>query len=169
MQNVVAVFDDSLVRVATPRVSTFDRCLSLYEYVKDGKYPLFVFWDHGMIGTKKTSKMIDDGTGTMRSSLFFDSAKIYNLGYEKDADDFLKPKMEPRMGIPSDDFTTRPNVFAWEGAPMKEPVWVDLFTGAVYEIPAKQQIVHSCGVSLVRIPVYDSPCVVTERAAIDMM
>jgi len=48
-------------------------------------------------------------------------------------------------------------------------VWVDLFTGAVYEIPAAQQIVHSCGVSLVRIPAYDSPCVVTERAALDMM
>ena len=68
---------------------------------------------------------------------------------------------------PSDDFTTRPNVFEWEVAPLKEPVWVDLFTGAVYEIPAKQQVVHSCGVSLVRIPVYDSPCVVAERCALE--
>ena len=169
VQNVVAVFDDSLVRVAKPRVSTFDRCLSLYEYVKDGKYPLFVFWDHGMIGTKKTTKMIDDGTGTMRPSLFFDSAKIYTLGYETDKDGFLKTDLAAHNGVPSDDFTTRPNVFEWEGAPMKEPVWVDLFTGAVYEIPAKQQVVHSCGVSLVRIPVYDSPCLVTERAALDLM
>ena len=60
-------------------------------------------------------------------------------------------------------------MFEWNGAPMKEPVWVDLFTGAVYEIPAKRQISHSCGVTFVRIPVYDSPCVVTERAALDMM
>ena len=36
-------------------------------------------------------------------------------------------------------------------------------------IPAKRQIVHSAGVSLVRIPAYDSPCLVTERAALDMM
>ena len=46
---------------------------------------------------------------------------------------------------------------------------VDLFTGAVYAIPRKQQIVHSCGVSLVRIPVYDSPCLVTERSALSLM
>ena len=155
--------------MAKPRVSTFDRCLSLYEYVKDGKYPLFVFWDHGMIGTKKTTKMIDDGTGTMRPSLFFDSAKIYTLGYETDKEGFMKTNLAAHNGVPSDDFTTRPNVFEWEGTPMKEPVWVDLFTGAVYEIPAKQQIVHSCGVSLVQIPAYDSPCVVTERAALDLM
>jgi len=169
VQNVVSVFDDSLTRVTKPRVSTFDRCVSLYEYVKDGKHPLFVFWDHGMVGTKKVSKKIDDGTGTMRPSLFFDSAKIYTLEYDKDENDFSKPKMEPRMGVPGDDFTTRPNVFEWNGEPLNEPVWVDLFTGAVYEIPEKQQIVHSCGVSFVRIPVYDSPCILTERSTLDLM
>ena len=31
------------------------------------------------------------------------------------------------------------------------------------EIPAKRQIVHSRGVSFVRIPVYDSPCILTDR------
>ena len=60
-------------------------------------------------------------------------------------------------------------MFEWAGEPLKDPVWVDLFTGAVYEIPAKRQIVHSRGVSLVRIPAYDSPCLVTERAALDLM
>ena len=169
VQNVVSVFDDSLVRVAKPSVSNFDRCISLYEFVKDGKHPLFAFWDHGIVGTKRTSKMVDDGTGVMRSTHFIDKTKVYTLSHSKDEDGYTQSNYSPRIGIPSDDFTTRPTVFQWEGAPLKDPVWVDLFTGAVYEIPAKQQIVHSCGVSLVRIPVYDSPCLVTERAALDLM
>ena len=169
VQNVVSLFDDSVVLAKEPKVSTHDRCLSLYEYVKDGKYPLFVFWDHGMIGTKRSSKMIDVGTGTMRPTLFFEDAKIYSLEYEKDKDGYQKATLAAHNGVPSDDFTTRPAMFEWVGAPLREPVWVDLFTGAVYEIPAKQQIVHSCGVSLVQIPAYDSPCVVAERAALDMM
>ena len=169
VQNVVSVFDSSVELAKSPKVSTVDRCLSLYEFVKDGRHPLFAFWDHGLIGTKKSARMIDDGTGVKRSSLFFDSAKVDNLSYATADDGYLRAKYSSRIGIPSDDFTTRPAVFEWEGAPLKEPVWVDLFTGAVYEIPAKRQIVHSCGVSLVRIPAYDSPCLVTERAALDLL
>ena len=37
------------------------------------------------------------------------------------------------------------------------------------KIPDSCQIVHSCGVTFVRIPVYDSPCVVTESTALDLM
>ena len=168
VQNVVAVFDDSLVRVEKPRVSTFDRCVSLYEYVKDGRHPLFVFWDRGLVATKRSYRKIDDGTGTLRPTLFIDSDKVYSLSYSE-VDGYNKANLTPRIGIPSDDFTTRPNVFEWAGEPLKNPVWVDLFTGAVYEIPAKQQVAHSCGITFVRIPVYDSPCLVTERAAIDFV
>ena len=60
----------------------------------------------------------------------------------------------------------RSGVIEWSGERLKEPVWVDLFTGAVYEVPAKRQISHSCGITFVRIPVYDSPCILTERAAL---
>ena len=42
--------------------------------------------------------------------------------------------------------------------------WVDLMTGWVYEIPAENQIVHADGITFVRIPAYDSPCFVAERA-----
>ena len=169
VQNVVSVFDDSVVLTKEPKVSTCDRCLSLYEFVKDGKHMLFTFWDHGVIGLKRGSRMVDDGTGVERSTTFVEGTKIYSLGYDTDNNGYQRPAPTPRNGIPSDDFTTRPAIFEWKGAPLKDPVWVDLFTGAVYEIPAKQQIVHSCGVSLVRIPAYDSPCVVTERAALDLM
>ena len=66
--------------------------------------------------------------------------------------------------MPSDSFSTRPTVFDYSGSPMKEPVWVDLFSGRVFEIPAANVLVHSCGVTFVDIPVYDSPCLIAERS-----
>ena len=172
VQNVVSLFDDSVVLAKKPKVSIFDRCISLYEYVKDDKYTLFTFWNHGVVGLKKVpknTKVTDDGTGVNRTTLPIRTAKIYSRIDIVDREEYRKPDLSSCSGLPSDDFTTHPTVFEWQGAPLKNPVWVDLFTGAVYEIPAENQIVHSCGVSLVRIPVYDSPCVVTERAALDLM
>ena len=49
----------------------------------------------------------------------------------------------------------------------KMSVWVDLMTGWVYELPSDLQVCHSCGVDFVEIPVYDSPCVLIERKALD--
>ena len=47
---------------------------------------------------------------------------------------------------------------------MKEPVWVDLFSGRVFEIPAANVLVHSCGVNFIDVPMYDSPCLIAERS-----
>ena len=74
-----------------------------------------------------------------------------------------------KSGRPGDSLTTREVVFEWSGKPFKEPVWVDLITGWVYDIPLENQIVHADGITFVRIPAYDSPCFVTERAALDLM
>jgi len=68
---------------------------------------------------------------------------------------------------PGDSFETRPMVFDWSGAPLRDPVWVDLLTGRVYAFAAEDQLVHSAGVTFVNVPVYDSPCVLTERDALD--
>lgn len=43
---------------------------------------------------------------------------------------------------------------------------MDLLTGRVYVFPRENMIVHSAGVTFIDVPVYDSPCVLTERAAI---
>ena len=69
---------------------------------------------------------------------------------------------------PGDSFETRPMVFDWKGAPLHDPVWVDLLTGRVYAFPVEDQLVHSAGVTFVNVPVYDSPCVLTERTAIEI-
>ena len=168
VQNLVALFDDSIARAPAPAVSTIDRCVSVYEFVKDGRHRLFAFWDHGLINWRKGPKTVPDGEGGTRQLMCFGKRQIPNIASTGFDTGFRGYTDTARKGVPSDDFTTRPGVFEWEGAPLKDPVWIDLFTGAVYAIPPERQIVHSRGVSLVRIPVYDSPCVVAERAAIDM-
>ena len=165
VQNVVAVFDDTLARVRNPRVSTVDRCVSIYEYARNGKLPLFVFWDHGRVGVK--SRKVDNPGG--KPVRCVESVEIAAVTGVRTKTGYSRPDADDGSGIPSDDFTTRPGVLEWTGEPLKDPVWVDLFTGAVYAFPAKQQIRHSRGVSFVRVPVYDSPCVLTERAALDML
>jgi hypothetical protein len=40
--------------------------------------------------------------------------------------------------------------------------------GRVYAFPKEEMLVHSAGVTFVNVPVYDSPCVLTERAALKL-
>lgn len=164
IQNVVAVFDDTLrlVPVGERKASTTDRCTSLYEYGCKQGAPLLVFWDHGLV-------LRHDDQALLQSPKL-DKHTIERPWMPKGNSNVLERaigvKTEWRSGIPSDDFTTRLLMIEWRGAAFKDPVWVDLFTGAVYEVPAERQIVHSCGISFVRIPVYDSPCLLTERKAV---
>ena len=76
----------------------------------------------------------------------------------------LDPKAAPNESV-----ETRGIPIEWAGQALREPVWIDLITGWVYELPADRQIVHSCGIDFVEIPAYDSPCVLTERRAIDFV
>ena len=78
-------------------------------------------------------------------------------------------KIDPASGVPGNSLTTREVIFEWGGKPFKEPVWVDLITGWVYEIPTENQISHADGITFVRIPAYDSPCFVAERSTLDLL
>ena len=137
VQNVVSLFDASLTRVKNPGFTTTDRTITSYQYAAANGSPLFTFWSHGAVEFKIASSWATDGV------------QIKILGDK-----------------PNDSLETRGCVFEWNGAPLKNPVWIDMMTGWVYELPAKLQIVHSCGVTFADIPLYDSPCVITERAAI---
>ena len=143
VQNVVSVFDDSLTRV---KDSCFekgfgaeDASLSTYHYVKKSGEPLFVFWTHGgdFVRNGGPNGVLGEGK--------------WSLPYTR----------------PGDSFETRPAVFKYTGASLKEPVWVDLFTGRVYAFPKTKQLVGENSIRFVDVPVYDSPCVLTERSAID--
>ena len=163
VQNVVSVFDDTLMRVKDSRhragFGTDDGSLSTYHYVKDDGSNLFVFWTHGRDFSYLTKE---------------DKAKL-----EKDAE-----KARPADGTltragrcimrferPGDSFATRPAAFSLTGEHMKafkEPVWVDLFTGRVYEFPKAYQAVGKTVVTFFNVPVYDSPCVLTEKSALHL-
>lgn len=117
----------------------------MYEYRTKNDCPLLVFWQHGPIIINRDKK----------KPLFLGGdVKWYNL--------------DPKCA-PNDSFELRGIAFAWKGAPLKDPVWVDLMTGWVYELPDRCQVVHRCGIDFVEVPSYDSPCLVTERAALDLM
>ena len=53
---------------------------------------------------------------------------------------------------------------AYAGAPLKEPVWVDLMSGRVYAFPKERIKVSGGEVVFSGVPVYDSPCLIAEKA-----
>ena len=140
VQNLVSVFDDSLTRVKEPAFTTLDATLSTYEYRKADGRPVFVFWSHA---AEMTHSEPVPGSNT-------------------------PPVFTPVYLRPGDSFETRPAAFSFRGPALKEPVWVDLFTGSIYALPESSQCVHSAGVVFVDVPVYDSPCLITERSVVDV-
>ena len=69
---------------------------------------------------------------------------------------------------PGDTFETRPAVFEDVGGePLRDPVWCDLLTGRVYAFPAENVVPCRTCVRYLDVPVYDSPCLLCERAALD--
>ena len=141
IQNMVSVFNGNVTREKEPHVSSSDPSLSLFEYATRSGEPLFVFWEHGRMVCK----------GRPGSTTKYDA------------------KIDPASGVPGNSLTTREVIFEWGGKPFKEPVWVDLITGWVYEIPTENQISHADGITFVRIPAYDSPCFVAERSTLDLL
>ena len=142
IQNMVSVFNSNLSRIPEMKISTTDPSLALFEYSTRKGEPLFVFWEKGKVNCTKR----EGGT-----RIEYDAV------------------LDPNAGRPGNSLTTCEAIFEWGGQPFKDPVWVDLITGWVYEIPAENQIRHADGITFVRIPAYDSPCFVTERAALDLL
>ena len=141
VQNVVSVFDDTLVRVADSGFGTKDVTVCTYEYKKADGARVFAFWS-----CAETTRTAD-----------------------KEKDPLLPAgQVIPVYERPGDSFATRPHVFKWTGAPLKDPVWVDLFTGAVYAFPKKDVCVSANSTRYVNVPVYDSPCLLAERSALEL-
>lgn len=140
VQNVVSLFDDTVTRVKGSKFNagfgTDDVSISTYHYVKNSGENIFVFWTHGRDCNK------DGGPNGV-------------LG----EGNWVMPLQRP-----GDSFETRPAAFTLtNGKAFKDPVWVDLFTGRIYELPKRCQVEGKTVLSFFDIPVYDSPCVLTER------
>ena len=54
-----------------------------------------------------------------------------------------------------------------EGATFENPVWIDLVSGVVYEIPAKCMKVKNGVVTIKDVPVYDAPVVITDKSVLE--
>jgi len=142
VQNVVSVFDDTLTRVPKSGFSTKDCTVCTYEYAKADGARVFAFWT-----CAETTRKVDK-----EKEPLLPAGKQFVPVYER----------------PGDSFATRPHVFKWTGAPLKDPVWVDLLTGAVYEFPKKDVCVSANSTRYVNVPVYDSPCLLAERSALKL-
>jgi len=66
-------------------------------------------------------------------------------------------------GVPDDAFVTRPAQVVVKGLAIKEPVWVDLVSGRISEIPA-DRIVKAAGFTIFKhIPLYDATVLIAEK------
>ena len=125
-----------------------DLSLSVYTFHPDAQaLPCAAFWTHG--------------------SDFIDPALAGNArGLHAPApDERILPYLRPGAS-----FETRPAVFEqFGGEPLSDPVWVDILSGRVYEFPKERVVKCRACVRYLDVPVYDSPCLLAERTAIDFV
>lgn len=67
-------------------------------------------------------------------------------------------------GHPENTNATTPARFALPGVTFEEPVWVDMVTGAIYELPEDRVKVEGDTTVLTGIPVYDAPALITDKS-----
>ena len=142
VQNCVSVFDSSVRLVKKSRFENNDSTIFWREYEKGGA-PLIAFWQYAEVqGDFKKTK---EGPG-------------FNLADGR-----------TRYPRASDRCDTFPTVFRTWLPQMKEPVWVDLLTGRVHEVPRDNILSSESGTVYVDVPCYDSPALLTERRVLSML
>ena len=73
-----------------------------------------------------------------------------------------------RYERPKDGYAIHPILIEHPGEPMKDPVWIDLLSGKIWEFPKANVLKRAGGTTYTNVPSYDSPCILTERAALDI-
>ena len=136
VQNVVSVFDCDVVRIAESALTNVDISVAFYEYRGKNGLPIYAFWS----------------CGEPRQTVV-----ATNFKERRYVTDYVRP---------GDSFETRPTVFRAKGAPMNDPVWVDLLTGGVYALPKTSVKFVDGETFYIDVPVYDSPCLIAEKAAL---
>jgi len=68
-----------------------------------------------------------------------------------------------RSGIPSDEVVTGSAKITVKECTIKEPVWVDLITGRIYEFPKERISRDGNATSFADVPVYDAPVLIVEK------
>jgi hypothetical protein len=70
---------------------------------------------------------------------------------------------------PTDYNATTTIEFEMKGVEFKNPVWVDLRTGLVYQIPKKGWEQNGKTFKMTNLPVYDSPIIIAEKELIEIL
>ncbi|HCR89862.1 MAG TPA: hypothetical protein DIW50_05250, partial [Prolixibacteraceae bacterium] len=65
--------------------------------------------------------------------------------------------------IPNNTFETQMVELTIENGNFKKPVWVDLFSGRIYEIPKANWVRNGTNYEF-KIPVYDSPVLIADQS-----
>ncbi len=71
-----------------------------------------------------------------------------------------------KSGTPGNTNDTVPATFRVKGGKFANPVWVDVLTGNIYEIPAAKVSVTGDTITFKEIPVYDAPTFITDKSAL---
>lgn len=69
-------------------------------------------------------------------------------------------------GTPDDALVARPAQVMVKGLAMKEPVWVDLVSGRVYEIPAGRIVTVGDFTVFKDVPLYDAPVLIADKSLV---
>lgn len=69
-----------------------------------------------------------------------------------------------KSGVPSDENKVIPATLSFAGGLFSEPVWADLLTGGVYEIPPEKVQAEGDKTTFKDIPVYDAPTLIGDRS-----
>ncbi len=67
----------------------------------------------------------------------------------------------------TNSFKTTPVTITLENCNFKKPVWVDLMTGSVYEIPSDQISRVGSSITFNNIPLYDAPVLIADRSTVN--
>ena len=67
-------------------------------------------------------------------------------------------------GTPGDAFVTRPAQVMVRGLAFRTPVWVDVVSGGVYEIPPERVSVSENATMFKDLPLYDAPVLIAEKS-----
>lgn len=69
-------------------------------------------------------------------------------------------------GVPSNSFQTKPLTLTLTNVNFQSPVWVDVLTGRMYEIPQNQWRKTGPSYTFTDVPLYDSPVLIAEKSVV---
>ncbi len=93
-----------------------------------------------------------------------ESISVYGYRHAKSKEQLVAIWIDSTTATNS--FATTPVSFTVENGNFKNPVWVDLMTGNIYEIPKNQWLKKGDNYTFTNIPFYDAPVLIAEKSLV---